>query len=267
VRYQQVVLAYYTALWQLGVDVDVIPVTADLSRYHVVVAPALHMIKGDVPQRLEAVAARGGCVVTTFLSGRVDENDNAFLMDVPGPLGPLMGIRIDEWDAREPEFVNPVRLESGSGPASASGPAPGPDRLDSAARLIFELVIPQGAEVVGTYQADFYAGTPAVTRNRFGAGQGWYVAAGLDQQGVTWVVRQVLAAHDIELRYPDVPDLETALRVAPDGSEILFLLNHRADSVEIAASRTGTDLLTGARIQRGEAITLRSRDVLVLRTQ
>ncbi|MEU7973012.1 beta-galactosidase trimerization domain-containing protein, partial [Micromonospora sp. NPDC049089] len=30
--------------------------------------------------------------------------------------------------------------------------------------MLFELVIPQGAQVVGTYQADFYAGTPAVTR-------------------------------------------------------------------------------------------------------
>jgi len=91
VRYQDVVLAYYSALWSSGVDVDVVPVTADLSRYHVVVAPVLHMLKDDLAHRLEAVATRGGSVVTTFLSGRVDENDNAFLMDVPGPLGPVDG--------------------------------------------------------------------------------------------------------------------------------------------------------------------------------
>ena len=97
-------------------------------------------------------------MLTTFLSGRVDENDNAFLMDVPGPLGPLMGVRVDEWDARGPEVVNPVRLGDGA------------DQVDVDARLLFELVIPQGAEVIGTYQADFYAGTPAVTRNAFGAG-------------------------------------------------------------------------------------------------
>ena len=81
-------LAYYRALWEAGVDVDVVAVTADLSGYDVVVAPALHMLKGDLPQRLEEVAARGGSVVATFLSGRVDENDNAFLMDVPGPARP-----------------------------------------------------------------------------------------------------------------------------------------------------------------------------------
>ncbi len=115
------------------------------------------MLKGDVAARLEAVAQRGGTVVTTFLSGRVDEDDLAFFMDVPGPLGALMGVRVDEWDARGPEFVNAVRLDAGD-----SAPAEVP------ARLFFEIVIPQGAQTVGTYQLDFYAGTPAVTRNAFG---------------------------------------------------------------------------------------------------
>ena len=255
VRYQQVVLGYYRALWEAGVDVDVVPVTADLSGYEVVVAPALHMLKGDVAQRLEAVAERGGSVLATYLSGRVDENDNAFLMDVPGPLGPLMGVRIDEWDAREPEFVNPVRLLAG------------PEGTDAVveSRLLFELVIPQGAEVVGVYQDDFYAGTPAVTRNAFGAGYGWYVAAGLDQSGVDWVVRQVLAGHDITGRHPDLPQLETAARVAPDGTRLLFLLNHGDEPVEVPAGGAGVDLLSGERVEVGRTLALEPRGVRVVR--
>jgi beta-galactosidase len=258
VRYQQTVIAYYTALWEAGVDVDVVPVTADLGGYDIVVAPLLHMIKGDVAQRLEDVAARGGSVVATFLSGRVDEDDKAFLMDVPGPLGRLMGVRVDEWDARGPEFVNPVRL--GGGESAVDG-----EPLDVEARLLFELVIPEGAETVGTYRADFYAGTAAVTRNRFGDGHGWYVATGLDQRGVSWVLRQVLARHTVELRYPDVPDLETAARVTPDGARLLFLLNHQAEAVEVTAVRGGLDLLSGRRVERGAPIRLEPRDVMVLR--
>jgi beta-galactosidase len=252
VRYQQVVLTYYQALWDAGVDVDVVPVTYDLTGYDVVIAPALHMIKGDFASRLEAVAARGGSVITTFLSGRVDEDDNAFLMDVPGPFGKLTGIRVDEWDARAPDFANPVHLGGDEGPT-----------VD--AHLVFELVIPQGAEVVGTYQADFYAGTPAVTRNAFGEGHGWYVAAGLDQAGVTWVMREVLAAHAIELRHADVPDVESARRTAPDGTRLLFLLNHRAEAVEVQAASGGTDLLTGRRVERGDDILLDAYGVVLVR--
>lgn len=253
VRYQQVVHAYYRALWDAGVDVDVVPVTTDLSRYDVVVAPALHMLKGDLPRRLEELAERGGSVVTTFLSGRVDENDNAFLMDVPGPLGRLLGVRVDEWDAREPETVNPIRLTAGV------------IQLEVESRLVFELVIPQGAEVVGTYRADFYAGTPAVTRNTFGAGHGWYVATGLDQPGVSWVVRQVLARHDLVGPYPDVPELETAVRVAPDGTRLLFLLNHRAEPVELTARSGGVDLLSAVRVEPGLPILLDPYGVMVVR--
>lgn len=249
IRYQMMVIGFYKALWEAGVDVDVVPVTADLSCYDVVVAPALHMLKGDVAQRLAAVAERGGSVVTTFLSGRVDENDNAFLMDVPGPLGKLMGVRIDEWDAREPEFVNPVRFADGT---------------LCEARLLFELVIPQGAEVMGTYEADFYAGTPAVTRNACGAGFGWYVAANLDEQGVSWVIRQVLDHHGLVGSYPG---LETATRVTPDGTTILFLLNHGTEAVSAVAQAGGQNLLTGQWIEPGTPLKLEPRDVLVLRQQ
>ena len=253
VRYQPVVLAYHRALWEAGVDLDVVPVTADLSAYAVVVAPALHMLKGDLARRLEEVAERGGSVVATFLSGRVDEDANAFLMDVPGPLGRVMGVRVDEWDAREAEVVNPVRLGAGD------------DRLEVESRLLFELVIPRGAEVVGTYGADFYAGTPAVTRNRFGRGWGWYVATDLDQRGVSWVVGRVLAEQGLAGRCPGVPDLETAARVAPDGTRLLFLLNHAAEPVEVEACAGGVDLLTGELVGKGQRLRLEPYGVVVLR--
>ncbi|MFF0011746.1 beta-galactosidase [Streptomyces sp. NPDC005374] len=249
VRYLEVVHAYYRAAQQAGADVDVVPHTADLTPYDVVLAPALHMVKGDLATRLEAVAERGGTVLTTFLSGRVDEHDRAFLADVPGPFAPLMGIRIDEWDSRPPEFTQPV------------------PELDSQGRLVFEIVRLRGAEPVATYGSDFYAGTPAVTRNRYGEGEGWYVATALDQPGVDQVVRRVLARHDLVGPYAGLEGLETATRVAPDGTRLLFLLNHTAEPVELTAQVTGTDLLTGKRTEAGAPLTLDPRGVAVLRPQ
>ncbi|WP_329336447.1 beta-galactosidase [Streptomyces sp. NBC_01352] len=251
VRYQDTVHAYYRAAREAGADVDVIPQTADLTPYDVVLAPALHMIKGDLAARLEAVAARGGTVLSTFLSGRVDEHDRAFLTDVPGPLAPLMGIRVDEWDSRAPEFVQTV------------------PELGAEARRVFEIVQPRGAEPIATYGTDFYAGTPAVTRNRFGEGkgEGWYVATALDQPGVDHVVRRVLARHDLLGPYADQPGLETATRVAPDGTVLLFLLNHTTDPAHLTAHATATDLLTGKRVEQGEPLTLDPLGTAILRIQ
>ncbi|WP_328438013.1 beta-galactosidase [Streptomyces sp. NBC_00444] len=251
VRYQEVVHAYYRAAREAGADVDVVPVTADLTEYAVVLAPVLHMVKGDLATRLEAVAERGGTVLATFLSGRVDEHDRAFLTDVPGPLAPLMGIRVDEWDARPPDVVQPIEL----------------GELRTEARLVFELVLPRGAEPVAVYGADFYAGTPAVTRHRHGEGEAWYVATALDQPGVDWVVRRVLARHDLLGPYADHPSVETATRIAPDGTGLLFLLNHAPEPAHLIAHTTATDLLTGKRVEEGQSLTLEPLGTAILRIQ
>jgi beta-galactosidase len=246
VKYPDVVHAYYRAAREAGADVDVIPQTADLTPYDVVLAPALHMVKGDLATRLEDVAARGGTVLTTFLSGRVDEHDRAFLTDVPGPLAPLTGIRVDEWDARPPEFTQAV------------------PELGAEARLVFEIVLPRGAEPVATYGTDFYAGTPAVTRNQYGDGEGWYVATALEQPGVDQVVRRILARHDLLGPYADHSAVETATRVAPDGIRLLFLLNHAPEPAHLTIHTTATDLLTGKRVEQGDPLVLDPLGVAIL---
>ena len=249
VKYPDVVHSYYRAAREAGADVNVVPQTADLTPYDVVLAPVLHMVKGDLAGRLEAVAARGGTVLTTFLSGRVDEHDRAFLTDLPGPLADLMGIRVDEWDARPPEFVQSV------------------PELEAAARLVFEIVLPRGAETIGTYGADFYAGTPAVTRHEYGEGEAWYVATALDQPGVDHVVRRILTRHGLLGPYADHPTVETAHRVAPDGTRLLFLLNHAQEPAQLTAHATATDLLTGKQIEARDPLTLDPLGVAVLRVQ
>lgn len=251
-KYEAQVVSYYEALWQAGAVVDVVPVTADLSAYDVVVAPFLHMLKGDTATRLEDVARRGGTVLTTVMSGRVDEDDNAFLMDVPGPLGDLTGIRVDETDSLPPDHSQPVVLAM-----------PGGAERTAAASHLFDVVQLQGATAVGVYTEDFYAGTPAVTRNAFGDGEGWYVATCLDQDGVDWVVRRVLERHGLAGPFADVRDLEHTTREV-DGRRYDFVLNHAAVPVAVDSPFTGVDILTGRTIGQGDALELGPADVLIV---
>ncbi|MFD7021202.1 beta-galactosidase [Promicromonospora sukumoe] len=256
-KYVDTVLAYYRALWQAGAQVDVVPTTADLTPYDVVLAPMLHVLKGDVADRLAAVTERGGSVLASFWSGRADEDVNAFLMDAPGPLGPLFGVRVEETDSAEPGVTNPVTLADGA------------EAVVSAAQLVFEVLVPEGAEVVGTYGAEFYAGTPAVTRHRPGGpdgdgGEAWYVGTGLDDAGVAWVVRRVLGRHGLVGPYADAPDVELAVR-SKDGVRFAFVLSHATGPVEVAAHASGVDLLTGRAVRQGETLRLEPTDVVLLR--
>ncbi|WP_337062993.1 beta-galactosidase [Kineococcus sp. G2] len=260
VNYLQTVRGWYAALHAANVGVDVVPVDTDLDGYDVVVAPLLHVVKGDLAERVERFVATGGTFLTTWLSGRVDEDDNAFLADVPGPLAGVLGLRVTETDALPAEDVNPVRLVDGWEAAPTplgTGPWPG--------SLVFDLVEPRGAEVVAEYTADFYAGTPAVTRHAVGEGCAWYVATNLDEAGLAWVVHRVLANAGVSSPYGWVPGLEAAERVRED-ARYLFLLNHGEDEVVVPADRAGRSLLDGRDVAAGQDLRLAPRDVVVLKT-
>ncbi|GAA3496526.1 hypothetical protein GCM10019016_036270 [Streptomyces prasinosporus] len=64
-------------------------------------------------------------------------------------------------------------------------------------------------------------------------------------------------------RYAGHPGLETATRIAPDGTRLLFLLNHAPGPARLTAPAPAVDLLTG----RDEPFTLDPLGVAVLRLQ
>lgn len=252
VKYPQVIMSYHRALWQAGVALDVVPCTADLDGYDVVVTPLLHVLKGDIADRLTEVVRRGGSVLATFLTGRVDEDDNAFLGDVPAPLAPLFGIRIEEMDSQPPGSSNPVALDGLGLPTSD-------------AHLVFELLVAEEAEAVGRYTTDFYAGRPAVTRRRHpSGGSAWYVGTALADEGVRAVIDAVIDGHGVRGPYADTDDVEYAARER-DGVRTGFILNHRREPVTVTAHTSGTELLTDRKITAGEPLRLEPADVLIIR--
>jgi beta-galactosidase len=52
----------------------------------------------------------GGTLVTSFMSGIVDQSDNVYLGGYPGPLRKMAGIWVEEIDALAPEQHNTVGL-------------------------------------------------------------------------------------------------------------------------------------------------------------
>jgi beta-galactosidase len=105
-----------------------------------------------------------------------------------------------------------------------------------------------------------------VTRNPVGDhdGEAWYVATALGRPGVEQVVRRILTRHDLLGPYAGHPTVETANRVTPDGTRLLFLLNHAPEPARLTAHATATDLLTGKRLDQGEPLVLDPWGVAIL---
>ncbi len=155
---------HYRAFWDRGIPVDIIDMDQDFSRYKLLVAPMLYMLRPGVDERLAAFVEAGGTLVTTYWSGIVDENDLVILGGWPGgKLREVLGIWAEEIDALYEEDVNLVEPAAGSG-LGLSGVYEARDYCD--------LIHTEGAEVLATYGRDFYAGRPALTVNGYGDGQG-----------------------------------------------------------------------------------------------
>jgi beta-galactosidase len=103
IDYVKIVQTYYRHFYEQNITVDVIGNTNDFSAYDLVVAPVLYMVSPQLKQKLSDYVAKGGNLVTTYLSGLVDQNDNVYLGGYPGALRELTGIWVEETDVVVPK--------------------------------------------------------------------------------------------------------------------------------------------------------------------
>jgi beta-galactosidase len=237
--------AYYRALYELGVQVEIVSPDADLSRFDLIIAPVLMMVRADDAARIERRVSEGGATfLTTYFSGLVDENDLVHDGGAPGPLRKLLGFWTEETDALPENKTNGLRLTRALGDLAEGAEFP--------ARLLCDRVRLETAEAVAVYTSDFYAGEPALTLNTHGTGRAYYLATRPDADGIRSLVAALCQEKGITSPLaggsPPPPGVEVTERVSPEtGEALLYLLNHNATGVAVPldGGTSYTDLLTG----------------------
>ncbi len=238
-NYAETCIAHYQPFWGRGIPVDVIPEWADFSPYKLVVAPMLYMLQPGVAERLEQLVASGGALVATYWSGIVDVNDLCFLGGWPGGgLRNVLGIWDEETDTITPTERNQVVMEPGN-PLGLSGAYE--------ARDYFALIHAEGAQVLASYGSDFYAGRPALTVNRYGEGQAYYMASRNDARFLTDFYARL--SNDLGLRRAlpvDLPAGVTA-QLREDGqNQFIFVMNFNPEPVTMQLDgRKYENMVTG----------------------
>ena len=226
-RYSEEMLRWYTALWDLGIGVDIVPTSADLTGYELVIAPTLYTVSEQEAERLAEAARAGAQVVITFFSGIVDENEHIYLGGYPGAFRDLLGVRTEEFYALQEGEI--LHLDDGT-----------------AADMWSEKTHLEGAEAKRTWADGPLHGWPAVTRNLVGeeGGAAWYVAARPSAEGLEALVDEIAAAAGVEAAVPGLHrDVEAVRRFAEDGTTYLFVLNHSDRDQVVQVS--GQELLRG----------------------
>jgi beta-galactosidase len=252
-KYAELYGSYFKALHRRNVGVDIVPPTADLSGYQLVLAPALHVLGHEVAHNLKRYVENGGTLLLTARSGVKDEANAVVNMPLPGLLVDLCGVEVDEYDTLPTDVNVPLALELPG--LSAAPPA-------VQARLWCDVLTPTGAQVVARYQGQYYAGRPAITLNPFGQGQTVYVGtmgdAALHDAIVGWLVDAASVSPVLT-----TPEGVEAVSRWQDDDRLLFLLNHGDQVQQVALPQPMIDLLTEQTAQG--RVTLCPKAVLILR--
>lgn len=252
-KYVDEVHKYYKALFDMNIQVDLVSVEADLTPYKVVIAPVLYMVKHGYAKKIEEFVENGGAFLTTFFSGIVDENDLVVLGGYPGELRKVLGIWSEEIDALPPEHSNKIVMEKEYGNLKGT----------YACNLLFDLIHSEGAEIIASYGEDFYQGRPAVTMNKFGKGQAWYIASSPDQAFLADLMDGIAEEKGIKNEIA-ANKLGIEITKRKKGDKVfIFVLNHTNDSVSVELPGIrGVNLLTQSNVV--ESIELGSFDAAII---
>ncbi|WP_429969459.1 beta-galactosidase [Enterococcus sp. AZ049] len=230
-KYVEQIHRYYRYFHEQNIAVDLVPVDADLSKYKLVAAPVLYMIKEGMQERLTDFVKQGGSLLTTYMSGIVDQSDNVHLGGYPGPLRELAGIWVEEIDALAPEQSNSVSLVN--------------EELTGTSNLVSDLIHLETAEALAHYTSNFYAGMPAVTKNMFGDGTVYYFGGQLEDQLQDQLFKTIVEENDITPVIEEATKLEVACRENAE-AKFFVIINFHEEAQPLPAMFVGkTDLLTG----------------------
>jgi beta-galactosidase len=228
--YEDTVINHYRTFWKRGISVDVIDSRQSLDTYSLVIAPMLYMLRDGVANRLNAFVLRGGTLVATYATGYVNESTLAFLGGFPGPLKETFGLWSEEIDALYPGEKNSIEWNS----------------KHYRAFELCELIHERGAEVLGSYSGDFYAGRPALTVNHHGKGKAYFIAARTDENFLDDFYQKLCLEVSIKPLFNHLP-LGVTAQVRSNGeTDFIFLMNFTNREQKVfgeTAESTGYNLL------------------------
>ena len=232
-NYHDALRRFYGAFFRAGVNADMVPTTADLARYRVVVAPQFHVLPDAVARKLAAYVKAGGVLVTDSRTGVKDATNLCHERTLPGLLADALGITIEEYEGLGRDITYRVVGEK---------ELPG----EFTAHRYADWAAATHAQSLAGYTDWHMRAFAAATRNRFGKGTGYYVGTVIQEEAFyDALIADVLRTARIRPLAAPPPGVEVSLRQGR-GRKLLFLLNHTETEQTVTVPAGKRELITGA---------------------
>ena len=252
-KYSSLFTSYYRALYNRNIGVDIVPPGADLSRYRLVIAPALYILPDEAADSLRSFVQNGGLLIATARSGVKDAANAIVNQYLPGLLADVCGVEVDEYDVQPADSIVPLELT-----------LPGQEAQAAQSRLWFDVLRTTTSQAIATYQSEYFSGAPAITLNKHGEGKAIYVGTLGDDTLHDTVLDWALKSADLHSALSAPAGVEVTERWQGD-QRLLFLLNHTDEAQEVSITQPYLDLLSSTMVN--EIVKMPRHGVSVLREQ
>ncbi len=260
IGYEETVLNFYRAFWERGIAVDVIDMEQDLSKYKVVVAPMLYMVRAGIGESFERFVEGGGTLLSTYWSGIVNETDLCFLGGFPGPLRNVLGIWSEEIDGLHENDRNRL-IASSNNALNLQG--------EYEVRDLCDLIHLEQAQALAVYGDDFYAGRPALTVNQYGQGEAYYIAARTVDHFISDLIERITNKANVKRTLSTtLPQHVTAHARVQGNDEFVFVQNYSSETKSIQLDdQSYDDLIDGTSVSANSTIELEPYGIRILKRE
>lgn len=207
--FNNILLKNYGALWQLNIGCDFVFENDDFSKYKVIIAPMLFMLKSNIKKKIEEYVENGGTFVATFITGVVDEYALSFFDDECYPLRKVLGVKTEETDSLYDGQYNYVKMFGNT----------------YKTEKYCELAYSEGAETIGEYCEEFYKVMPAVTVNKYGKGRAYYIATDFMIDGYMKIYSEIVGNVVSKENIVKTPDNVSVTYRYTDNDCYVFVMN------------------------------------------
>ena len=186
----------------------------------------MYMLKTNVEEKIRNFVKNGGSFVATYLFAVADKDDMVYYGGLPANgLKEVFGIWAEESDGIP---------EGREGTAEYN-------KKEYKTQHICDVIHSKGAEVLGTYTSDFYAGEPSVTRNSYGKGKAYYAAFRNDgdfaDDFCSDLIKELCIKPPTDIIFPR--DIIIRKR-----GELIFILNFTDEEKAVTLDKTYYDILS-----------------------
>ena len=254
IGYNDVVRWLYDALFKMNIECDFVwPESDNLEQYKAIFVPALYAAPDELLERLKQYTANGGILVATFKTAFANENVKVSHEMQPHILSNCFGINYQQ-------FTFPKNTGLTGSIISASEE----ESEKAEAKVFMELLMPQEAEVLASYDHYNWKEYAAITRNHYGKGTAIYIGCMTDDNTLKAVITEALNSAEVEIPEYNWPVI---IRKGSNdlGKCVRYILNYSAEEQNVVYhGANGTELFSGEAVQDGETVTVSPWNVKIV---